>query len=462
MWRVALIFVLACAGRSPAPEAAEPAEAPAPGDAATRVDRDVDPLFPAREHGWKALDPAGRQQARVLADDYAGFLDAARTPRRAVAGLIDRFGAEELAPGARPAAEPGARYGFVAPGGDAAALIRVGTRPLADGLRILVAAVDAPRIDLKQSPVQAEGGLILLDTYLYGPLDLAAWLARPLALHLHAARPGASSGAIDLIIGDGPDEPVLVIPDLLPHLSRRVQAGAIVDRPERMDAIAARSLEGLVATLRQQGLDESVFADAEVSLVPASAPTFIGVDRALLAGYGHGHRALAYAAMRALVDGPAPAHTAVVIVVSKHQIGGTGATGVAFVEPALRRVIAALHPDAEPDVLDVSRVLARSQALVARRLEGERNRGVILDPSSDDALPAATRRVLDAVRGAGAQVQIVSEGGWGSDARILAGLDLDAVDIGLPLEGAGTPLEVLSVLDLHAGYLAAIGWLTGS
>lgn len=462
MWRVALIFVVACGGRPPAPSVAEtPAPAPATGEAPATADK-ADPLFPAHEHGWKALDAAGRQQARALADDYAGFLDAGRTPRRAVAGLIDRFGATELAAGARAPAEPGTRFWFVAPGGDAAALVRVGSRPLADGLRILVAAVDAPRIDLKQSPVQAEGGLIMLDTYLYGPLDLAAWLTRPLALHLHAARPGASAGAIDLVIGDGPDEPVLVIPDLLPHLSRHVQGTAIVDRPERMDAIAARSLEGLVATLREQGLDESVFADAEVSLVPAAAPAFIGVDRALLAGYGHGHRALAFAAMRALVDGPTPAHTAVVVLVSKNQIGGTGATGVAFVEPALRRVIAALHPVAEPDVLDVSRVLARSQALVARRLEGERNHGVIFDVSSDDALPAAMRRVLDAVRGAGAQVQIVSEGGWGSDARVLAGLDFDAVDIGLPLEGAGTPLELLSVLDLHAGYLAAIGWLTGS
>jgi aspartyl aminopeptidase len=458
------VVLAGCVARAPALEAPAGEAAPAPaadeaaaGAAPARAEGAAN--GPAR--GWKAVDAAAHPRIHALADDYAAFLATAKTPRRAVAGLRAAFG-EAAALDAGVAATPGARYLLVGPGGDAAAFVVVGKRPVEEGVRIVVAAVDAPRLDLEPRPVfDHDAGFTMLDTVPYGDLDLAAWLARPLALYLYVSRPGAALGDLDLAIGEDDDDPVLIVPDLLPHLSRKAQRPDVVDSPERMNAIATRSRRALTAVLAGRGLDERDFAAAEAYLVPAGPPHRIGVDRALLAGYGHGHRALAYAAVRALGDAGAPHHTAVVIAVSKAQIGGTGASGRAFVRTALSRVIEALaEGGAELDVLDVRRIFGRSAMIIAEGYGGEPGHGLVLNPRGDDALPAAHRRVIDRLRGAGAQVQLVAEQNWWSPARALGTLDIDAVDVGLPIAGRGAPLELLSILDLYQAYLGSGGWLT--
>ena len=187
----------------------------------------------------------------------------------------------------------------------------------------------------------------------------------------------------------------------------------------------------------------------------------MGVDRGLIAGYGHSHRAMAYAAVRALGGDTIPHHTAIVIVVDKSEIGYTGSSGLGFVRVALNRVVAALAGLA-PDILTTRRFYARSAALIADRHGGKRNKGVVLNPHGDDALPTATRRLLDALLRAKAQFQVVSVSNWGSATRRLAQLDMDVVDMGIPATGHGTPSELVSVLDLHSAYLACAAWLGGA
>jgi len=419
-------------------------------------------LFPKRVTGWQAVKAAQLPAIKTFASDYLRYLADAKTPRRAVGGLVKLFkgSARQLKSTKRLDHAPGARYWFRHPGGDAAAFVTVGKRPIEEGARIIIAAVDAPRIDLKQRPVYSKVGLTMLDTRLYGRLDLKSWLSRPLALYMYAKRRGRD---LDLSVGDRATDPVLVIPDLLPHLSRKIQKKAIVDKPERMDALAARSRKALLTYLRGKGVSETVFRTAEASLVPAGKPSFIGVDRAMVAGYGHSQRALAFAAVRGLIDAPktkTPHHTAIVLVISKSQVGYTGSTGLAFVKTAMSRIIGVMASRGDKtDLLGVRRIYSKSAALIAANRRGTPNKGLVLNPRVDDALPGALRRVLNAFRAAGAQYQIISSSGWGSKARTLSTMDMDAVDVGLPITGRGTPMELLSTLDLHQARRALATWL---
>lgn len=479
MWRTlaALALVAGCSGgpRPPAPVEPAPAVTPAPNADPIELppetvpagegeaDEEVDPAaYPDKKTGWKHVDDATRALIDAYAVDYASFLSTAKTPRKAVAELLAAFGAATyLEAGDTPETAAGSRLYFSTSGGDAAAFVVAGKRPVEEGARIIIAAVDAPRIDLKQSPIYDEAGFAMLDTFLYGDLDLKSWLSQPLALHLYAARPGAKDGDVDLVVGEDPTDPVFVIPDLLPHLSRKVQRRKIVDSAERMDAIGARTRKALVEYLAGEGIDEAIFATAEASLVPAGPAQLIGVDRAMVAGYGHSHRAFAYAAVRALAAAEAPMHTAIVIVISKSQIGYTGDSGTGFVKSAMSRIIGALAASGiDSDVLDTRRIYTRSAALIAHRSKGQLNDGLILDPGSDDALPEATRRVLDTLDGAGAAYQLADEPSWGSPARSLATLDMDVVQIAIPTTGHSSPLELMSTLDLYQAHLAGTAWLT--
>lgn len=418
-------------------------------------------LFIDRKAGWDAVDSSNLPDIEALTRDYQGFIGTAKTARRAVAGLRALAGdkATELAPGQRPARTPGARFVLTGMGGGAAAFVLLGKRPVEQGVRMIIAAVDAPHIELKQRPVYSKAGFAMLDTMLYGNLDLPSWLVHPLALYLHVARPGAAGGGLDIIVGEGLDQPVLAIPDLLPHLSRKIQRDTIVDSPERMDAIAARSEQALAEFLAAQGVDSGVLAEAEAALVPAGAPVLIGVDRALIAGYGHHQRALAYAAVRALLAADTPEHTAVVIVVSS---AGDRGVGVDFARAALSRILAALSARGEAiDSLDVRQFYARSAGLAGAHLTGKQSHGVVLAPGSDDSPPETLRRVVDVFERAGAQYQISSKAGWGPS-RGLSELDLAMTDIALPVTGTGTPFELLSALDLYQALLACKGWLTQS
>jgi len=303
-----------------------------------------------------------------------------------------------------------------------------------------------------------KAGFAMLDLQPYGDAELESWLVRPMALYLYSA-----DGPIDLVVGEDPDGPVLVVPDLLPHLAGKVQQDAIVDSPERMNAVAASSNEALWQFLASHGVDAKVLASADTSLVPAGPPSFVGVDRAMIAGHGHAHRSLAYGAVRGLFDADSVQQTAAVIVVSRSQAGDEGNSGTAFAQTAMTRVLRAFADDgAGLDVLGIRRIYAQSAALIAGAIEGSMNSGVALHPRADDALPVAFRKAIDSFDSSGAQYQLSDKNpGWSHPSRDLATLDLDVIEIALPIKRIGAPLELLSTLDLYQGYVACRGWLSG-
>jgi hypothetical protein len=432
----------AAAPSSPAAAVAAPA-GPATSAAAP------DPAFPAAPTPAPA-DPAARARLDRLADDYVAALTAGKTPPRWIAGLVRRArdaGATPLEGGGLAA---GDRRYWVARGGDAAAFLRVGR---ARGLRVVVAASDAPRLDLKQRPAYDAHGATMLDTEPYGEPPLETWLARPLALYLRLARPGAAP--LDVAIGDDPADPTFVVPDVLPHLSRRIQAKGPVDGAERLDALAAIDARRWAAALRARGLPADAFVEGEASLVPAGPAHRVGTDRGWVGGYGQARRALGFVAVAALAGDAIPAHDQLVIVVSKAQIGGTGSSGTGFVRAAMVAALDAVG--VERDALAGRRILARTDVLLAAELGGEPGKGVVVGEPSGDTLPAGVRRALDRLEAAAVAWQR-GKPGWGVG-RELGALDVDALELGLPIEGADTPGELLRVDDLGHAAAAATAWL---
>lgn len=460
---VAAAALVGCGGARPAaaPDVAPKAANKSKNKSKKRNKKD-DPLFPNRERGWKALDGKGRAATRALADEYLRYIKRAATPRRAIAGLTDiarAAGAVTLRDGDRVA--PGGFYVSVARGGTAAVFFRPGERPITDGLQIVVVSVDAPRIVLKQTPVDEHHGFAMLQTKLHGGIDLKSWMVTPLALYVYVDR-GPGQKPTDLAIGAADTDPRFSIPDVLPHLAHSVQRDRKnpVRDPERLDVLAAGSRAALLEGLAKRGVSAADLTTAEAYMIPATAPTYVGVDRALIGGYGQRRRALAFAAIRGLIDAT-PDRAIAVIAVDRSDAGGAGTTGDAYIHRALSAVIGGLAPEA--DVYDSQRSLSRTTAMVAS-LPGDKQKphqGVVLNIRSADSLPAvvaAARRALD-----GAGVQYAIDGSRAeSPSRDLATLDLDAIDVSIAATGAGTPGELISILDLYQGYLACRAWLSHS
>ncbi len=406
-------------------------------------------LFPETRAGWRHIDRATRARIDELARDYVQFLGRSKTPRRAVASLVEMFRAAGAAP-LGDSLGAGQRAFWIAPGGDAALLVIGGRGGAAAGVRAVVAAVDGPRIDLKQVPLYQHDTAALLETSLYGQLTLESWLSRPLALYLRLDRKKAG----EIVIGEAPGDPVLVIPDVPPHLSKKVQArGSAID-PERMDAYAGVSAAAVRAALRRRGVRQADLSEAEAYLVPAGPAALVGVDRAMVAGYAQSRLGLAYLATRALGAAAPDQATLAVILVSKSQVDGAGSTGVGFVGRALSRALSAVG--GELDILASRRAHARSSLLIAAAGKGEPNHGLVLTPEDDDALPAALRRALDRMGRVQVPVQIGE--GASNTAVELGSLDLDAVAISLPVTSRGEPLELCSALDLHYGVTGLASW----
>lgn len=407
-------------------------------------------LFAETKAGWRHIDRKARGQIDQLARDYVQFLGRSKTPRRAVGALVELFRAAGAAPLGDSLAA-GQRAYWVAPGGDAALLVVGGRGGSAAGVRAVVAAVDGPRLDLKQVPLYQHDTAALFETAPYGELTLRSWLSRPLALYLRLDRRKGG----EIVIGEAPGDPVLVIPDVPIHLARKIQPKGKPIDPERMDAYAGASEAAVRAALGRRGIREADLTEAEAYLVPAGPAALIGVDRAMVAGYAQSRLGLAWLATRALGAAAPDQATLAVILISKSQVAGAGATGIGFVPRALSRALSAIG--GELDVLASRRAYARTALLVAAGRKGAPNGGLVLAPSDDDTLPGSLRRALDRLARVHVPVQFGEEK-KDVTSTALGELDLDAVSISLPVIGNGEPLELVSALDLHYAATGLASW----
>lgn len=373
------------------------------------------------------------------------------------------------------------------------ALFVIGKEKIENGLNILGAHIDSPRIDIKQNPLYESTGFALLDTHYYGGIKKYQWVTIPLALYGVVVKKDGTK--VDINIGDNEGDPIVGISDLLVHLSADqlsktaakvvegekldVTVGSLPLDGEEKDAIKANVLRILN---KKYGIEEEDFLSAEIEVVPAGKTRSYGLDESMIAGYGHDDRVCAYSSLMAILDmKEVPNKTSCCILVDKEEVGSIGATGAQsrFFENTIATLLE-LHGEAsflslrhaltnsrmlssdvsagvDPLFLEVNELKNSAylnKGIVFNKYTGSRGKG-----GCNDANPefiAHLRDILDTdnVYYQTAELGRVDQGGGGTIAYILANLDMDVIDAGIPVLNMHSPMEVVSKIDLYEAYLA--------
>ncbi len=463
-----------------------------------------------REVAWKKYDEASLDELEALAVDYIDFISENKTERECAAAAIaaaEDAGYDSLADciAAGTPVGPGSKLWACAQG-KAVILVHVGAAPISEGMNILGAHIDSPRLDIKQNPLYETNDFALLDTHYYGGIKNYQWTALPLALHGVVAK--TDGEVVEVNIGDDPADPVFCVTDLLPHLGSQQmdKKGSKVVEGEDLDVLVgnrplaatdaeeaddgAGKAEGdkaskdpvkayVLALLSDKyGIAEEDFLSAELEVVPAGRARDLGFDRSMVIGYGQDDRVCAYtslAAQLALGD-DIPARTAVCVLVDKEEIGSVGASGMAsmFFENTIAEIMA-LAGESSPlrlrRALTRSRMLssdvsagfdpayasvfeAKNSAYLGRGLVFNKYTGARGKSGSNDASAeyvALVRRIMDdaGVSFQTAELGRVDAGGGGTIAYIPAKYGMDVIDSGVPVLSMHSPWEVTSKADIY-------------
>ena len=445
-----------------------------------------------RTNAWLNYDEAARTALEALSARYRDFLDNGKTERECVsrtleiaakAGYMDLKDA--IRAGKRLAA--GAKV-YVNCMGKAVMLFHLGKRPLAEGINIVGAHIDSPRIDIKQNPFYEEAGMAYADTHYYGGIKKYQWVARPLALHGVVAKKDGT--IVNVTIGEAADDPVVGISDLLIHLSQEQMAkkASEVVVGEDLDIILCGvPLEGeeeapvkaaLLRILKERyDIDEDDMISAEIEAVPADKARDFGLDRSMIIGYGHDDRVCAYAALEAILSlDQAPEYACCCIMSDKEEIGSVGATGMqaryfenavaelialtseAFSDLALRRALAAsrmLSCDVSAgfDPLYASAFEKKNAALMGcgvcyNKFTGSRGKSGSNDANAE--FIGRLRKIMDdnSISWQTAELGRVDVGGGGTIAYICALYGMEVIDSGVPVLSMHAPLEIINKADL--------------
>ena len=450
-------------------------------------------LFYQPTHAAQRMNAEEIAEADSFCEGYMRFLDAAKTEREAVneaLALAKANGFRRYEPGAYY--PPGSKI-YCENRGKALILAVTGTLGLSQGARITASHIDSPRLDLKPNPLYEDGGLALLKTHYYGGIKKYQWTAIPLALHGVMLRRDGSSVTVN--IGEDPGDPKFVISDLLIHLSAEQMkkplsegVGAedlnvlVGSRPfDKSDEAQNVKLNVLHILYEKYGVTEEDFLSAELEVVPAAKADDIGFDRSMIGAYGHDDRVCAYTALMALLDAEEPEYTAVCVLADKEETGSQGNTGMdsAF----LANFISDL---AESEGLKGRSVLSMSEALSTdvnsaydptywksfeKNNSSYLNRGVVLKKytgsrgksAASDARAELVGKLRRLLNDAGIHWQMgeigrVDLGGGGTVAKYIAALDVDVVDMCVPILSMHAPYEVAAKLDVFAAYRAVLAF----
>lgn len=377
-------------------------------------------------------------------------------------------------------------------------LFTVGQKPVKEGLRVLGAHIDSPRLDIKQNPLYEKDGFALLDTHYYGGVKKYQWVTIPLAIHGVIIKKDGTT--VNVAIGDDENDPVLGISDLLIHLAGDqmqktaskviegedldVTFGSIPLKDEEKNAVKANILKMLDEKYQ---IEEEDLLSAELEVVPAGKARDYGFDRSMVAGYGHDDRVCAYTSLRAVVDmEEAPEYTSCCILVDKEEIGSVGATGAhsLFFENAILEL---LNLQNTADLLTLRKTLENTKTLssdvsagfdplfagvndpknsaylgngiVFNKYTGSRGKS-----GSNDANPEYVAWVRDAmdsneVHYQTAELGKVDQGGGGTIAYILGNYNMNVLDAGIAVLNMHAPMEIVSKADVYEAYLAYIAFL---
>lgn len=372
------------------------------------------------------------------------------------------------------------------------ALFVIGKKPLEDGMRILGAHIDSPRMDLKQNPLYESEGFAMLDTHYYGGVKKYQWVTIPLSMVGVVVKKDGT--VINVNIGEDENDPVVGISDLLVHLSADqlkkdgakviegedldVTFGSIPLKDHEKDAVKANVLTILK---EKYDFDEEDFLSAEIEIVPSGKARDYGIDRSMVAGYGHDDRVCAYTSLMAILDMEMPDYTSCCILVDKEEIGSVGATGAQslFFENTVSELLLKQGTDsfvktrkamanskmlssdvsAGVDPLYLSVNDKKNAAYLGKGIVFNKYTGARGKSGSNDANPeymAEIRKILDDdnIYYQTAELGKVDQGGGGTIAYILGNYNMNVIDAGVAVLNMHAPMEIVSKVDVYEAYLA--------
>lgn len=460
-----------------------------------------------KKNAWKKYKEEDLKKLNDLCDDYKRFLTVAKTERESANEIIKR--AEEkgyqdlekyISEGRRIL--PGDKI-YVNNKGKAVALFNIGKEPITNGMNILGAHIDSPRIDLKANPLYESEGFAYFDTHYYGGIKKYQWVTLPLALHGVVVKKDGTK--IDINIGEKEDDPVFGITDLLPHLAgeQMKKESAKLIEGENLDIIIGNKplsnnseekndekeeiKTNILNILKEQyDITEDDFLSAEIEAVPAGKARDFGLDRSMIMAYGQDDRVCAYTSLEAFLQIEDTKKTLSCILVDKEEIGSVGATGMEshFFDNAIAEICALMGNDSS---LAVRRVLNHSKMLSSdvnaaydplyksvmdKRNSSQFGHGLVFckytgargKSGSNDANAeyiAELRKIMDEENIAFqiSELGKVDAGGGGTIAYILANYNVEVIDCGVGVLSMHAPWEVTSKSDIYEAYRGYIAFL---
>lgn len=452
------------------------------------------------KNAWKKYTECEEKMNELFAfcDEYKDFISFGKTERLCVNEAIQKaqaLGFKELKEFDKIKA--GDKVYATNKGKNFACFI-IGKKAVEEGLRVLGAHIDSPRLDVKQNPLYEKQGFALLDTHYYGGIKKYQWVTIPLAIHGVVVK--KNSEVLNISIGEDEKDPVLGISDLLIHLSQdqlKKDAATVILGEDLDLTIASIPLDGQEKDAVKQNVlklikekydfEEEDFLSAELEVVPAGKARDYGLDRSMVAGYGHDDRVCAFTSLKALLDTKEVEYTACCVLVDKEEIGSVGATGAhsAWFENVIAEIIdkAGTYSDLKlRKALENTKMLSsdvsagfdplyaqvndpKNSAYLGNGITFNKYTGSRGKSGCNDAMPeyiAEIRNVLDNedINYQTAELGRVDQGGGGTIAYILGNYNMNVIDAGIPVLNMHAPMEIVSKVDIYEAYLAYKAFIT--
>lgn len=448
---------------------------------------------------WNNYTKKDKTELEKLAKGYREYLDKGKTERECVTESVKLAEAkgyvnlEEVIASGKKLKAGDKVYAICMK--KAVALFNLGSRSMEDGMVILGAHIDSPRMDLKQNPLYEDTGLAFLDTHYYGGIKKYQWVTIPLAIHGVVAKKDGT--VVDVVIGEDKNDPVFCVTDLLIHLSgeQMEKKGAKVVEGEALDILFGSIplkgkekdavKEGVLAILKEKyDMEEDDFLSAELEIVPAGEARDCGIDKSMVIGYGQDDRVCAYTSLVAMLEVEKTEKTTCCLLVDKEEIGSVGATGMQsrffentvaeildrmgqFGELSLRRClsnsrmlssdVSAAYDPAYASVFEKKNTAYFGKGIVFNKYTGARGKSGSNDANAEYL--GRIRQMLEKHKVAFQTSELgkVDAGGGGTIAYIMSLYGMEVIDSGVAVLSMHAPWEVTSKADLYEakkGYAA--------
>ena len=448
-------------------------------------------LYKNNKSGWEKLSDEELKNIFKFADEYMYYLNLSKTEKQIVRNSKDiliKNGFVDISE--KQTLNPGDKVFYINRGRNVFAAV-IGEENLEEGMRLVVAHSDSPRIDLKQSPLYEDTGFAMLKTHYYGGIKKYQWVNIPLSMHGIVVKPNGEK--IEINIGEKEEDPVFTISDLLPHLAmeQMKKTPAEVVEGEQLnvllgsipypdDEITERVKLNILNLLNDKyGIKEIDFASSEIEMVPAFKARSTGLDYSMIAGYGQDDKVCCYTSLRAILETTNPKNTAVCVLTDREEVGFDGVSGM-YSQTFETFVLELLEKTGNTKASSLHKTFSNSKALSAdvdaaynpnfgyafeKNNSGYFGKGISMvkytgarGKSGSSEAPAEfvaeVRRIWEneGVRYQSCELGRVDKGGGGTIALTLANRGMEVLDAGVPVMGMHSPYEITSKVDVYNAY----------